>query len=791
MRRLRFVLVGLAVVIALAVIVPAGIVGGLVAWVKFSPPPASGDVRLAGLAAPVRLVWDRNAVPHIFAASMRDAYRTLGWVHARDRLWQMETQRRIGQGRLAELVGTLGLDLDREMRVLGLYRLAEASYGALDADTRADLDAYAAGVNAYLDHPVAPLPLEFQLLHITPEPWRPADSLVFGKLMALQLSSNYREEALRAALAARLPPDVMNDLMPDTPTAGFTTLALKGIDWRRFAQNLPPVLGPDRASNEWVVDGSLTRSGKPLLANDPHLGLSAPILWYLVRIVTPGGSIAGATFPGAPFHILGHNDHVAWGVTTTGGDVEDLFVEDVAPGDPTRYVTPDGTAPFVTRDETIHVRFGADVHLTVRETRHGPVMSDIDPDLAAAVGPGKAVALAFVGLDPADTTTQAFRQMNLARDWPSFQAALKLWKTPEQNMVYADTDGHIAFTSVGPLPLRKRPTDDLPAPGSSGVADWTGLADFSQLPQAVDPPGHRFINANNRVVPQDFPIYVARHYDDNPFRADRIAEMLDETNAYTAPDFGRMQMDVKENDSDMLLPKLLAAHPASDAGRRAIDMLQGWDRLMRRDRPEPLIYAAWVTRLQQALVKKRLGAAADLAPEFGYYKENLIARLLDRYAAEGSGGGSGEAAPILQATLDDAMTALAGTYGQDIAAWRWGDSHRATLTSQLLGRIPLLGGLFDVGLPASGGPETINAGGFFSSDGVHFPDSHGPGYRGVYDLADLDASRFIIATGESGNPLSPHYGDMAERWRSGDAVTLAGSEAEVAAAGLGRQVFSP
>lgn len=788
MRALKIVLGSIAILILLAILVPAGLIGGVLAWVKFSPPPASATVDLTGLSGPVRLVWDENAVPHIFAPSLRDAYRTLGWTHARDRLWEMETQRRIGQGRLAELVGSLGLGFDKEMRVLGLYRLSEANYQALDAETRADLDAYAAGVNAYLAKPDAPLPVEFQLLHTTPEPWRPADSIVIGKLMALQLSANFRQEALRAALAAKVSPDVLQDLAPDTPTAGTTTLAaLAGVDWQRFARNLPAVLGPDKASNEWVVDGTVTRSGKPLLANDPHLGLSAPILWYLARIVTPEANLSGVTIPGAPFHILGHNAHVAWGATTTGGDVQDLFVEEIDAADPTRYRTPDGVQPFVTRAETIKVRFGADVHLTVRETRHGPVLSDIEPELAQAAGPGKAIALAFVGLDPTDTTIRAFREMGRSTDWPSFQAALKLWKSPEQNIVYADTDGHIAFTSVGPLPLRKRPPIDLPASGASGEADWTGLADFGQLPQAVDPPSHRFVNANNRVVPEDYPIFVARHYDDNPFRADRIIAMLDEAHDYTAADFGRMQMDVKEADSDFLLPKLLVAKPTTEAGRRGLDMLQGWDRLMRRDRPEPLIYAAWTARLQAALVTKRLAGSGIALPQLNFYNALMIGRLLDRFGS----GGSGESAAVLASTLDETMTALAAVYGKDIDGWRWGDAHKATFTSQLLGAIPLLGRLFDIGLPSSGGPESVNAAGYFSQDQTRFPDSHGPGYRAVYDLADLDSSRLIIGTGQSGNPFSPHYGDLAERWRNGGAITLGGTAEQVKSRGAGEILLSP
>jgi penicillin amidase len=787
LRGIRRALVVLVILAAIVVLVPAGLLGGIVVWLKTSPPPTSGEVKLPGLSAPVDLVWDEHSVPHIFAASLRDAYRTMGWVHARDRLWQMETQRRIGQGRLSELVGKIGLDFDKEMRVLGVYHLAEETYKAIAPDVRGEVDAYTEGVNAYLAHPAAPLPIEFQLLHVTPEPWRPADTLVWGRLMALQLSGNYRAEVIRAALIRKLPPDLFEDLFPNSVDPGPMTLSgLSAVDWQRFAQHLPPVLGPSHASNEWVVDGTQTKSGKPLLANDPHLGLAAPILWYLARVVTPELSIAGATFPGVPYHILGQNEHVAWGVTTTGGDVQDLFIEDVLPNNTGRYKTPDGDAPFAVRDEVIKVRFGTDIHLRVRESRHGPVISDIDPELAAAAGAGKVVALSFVGLSPDDVTVAAVRGMDRAQNVQQFREALKLWRSPEQNVVYADVDGHIAFTTVGPVPIRKHPTDELPAPGSSGEADWVGLADFDQLPQSVDPSSHRFINANNRVVPPDYPLFITRQYDGDSFRATRIADMLDAGHAYTVDDFTRMQADTKEQDADTVLPRLLIAEPKSDLGKEALALLKSWDRMMVEDRPEPLIYNAWFFRVEKALMAKRLASQSN--PGLFGYNPGLLIRLLDHDSVASGKDGT---RTTISAALDDAIAALARTYGNNIAAWRWGKAHRAALTSQLFGSVPLLGGLFDVGVPAPGGADTINRAAWGRTDGVTFPDMHGPGFRGVFDLSNLDASQMIIATGESGSALSPHYNDLLPRWHDGQGITLAGTEAEVAARGLGKQHFSP
>jgi penicillin amidase len=425
------------------------------------------------------------------------------------------------------------------------------------------------------------------------------------------------------------------------------------------------------------------------------------------------------------------------------------------------------------------------VHLTVRATRHGPVISDIDPELAAAVGKDKAVALSFIGLDADDTTVQAFRQMDRARDWPSFQAALKLWSSPEQNIVYADIDGHIGFTAVGTLPIRKRQTDDFPAPGADGAADWIGFSDFSQLPQAADPPGHRFINANNRVAPADYPLYITRDYEGESWRAQRIADMLDGHTGLTADDFSHMQADAKAQDAVAFLPRLLAAKPRSEIGAKAIALLAGWDGAMDRRRPEPLIYAAWRVRLKRDLLSGRAKGVEGTAEAIT--SSGALLRLLDDPAVVTPD----EAQALAGAALDEAAEALAQAYGGDPGSWRWGDAHKAALTSQLFGRIPVLGGLFDVGLPADGGSETVNRGGYGRSDGVSFPDIHGPGFRGVYDLANLDQSRFVIASGESGNPLSPHYGDFAERWRDGGWTTLAGTLEEVAAQGHGALHFSP
>ena len=395
-----------------------------------SPPCPAFRLRL-------RVYRDRWGVPHIFAANKNDAARALGYIHASERLFQMEMQRRAGQGRLSEMAGPGMLGADKYIRTLGLYRLSQSSFAALSPDAQSHLQAYADGVNAWLATHERRLPPELLLMGAVPERWAPANSVVWGKLMALRLSFNYRLEMLRARLAKHMTRERMEALFPDMPSPitiqpernpplmsgdgakkaslrSDNRLASRNIgddavytasraSWPEDLLDLLLGLG-DAASNEWVVSGQRTATGKPILANDPHLGLEAPILWYLARIVTPDMTLKGATVPGLPAVLLGQNDNIAWGLTTTHSDVQDLFVETVDPKNPGRYLTPEGSAAFEARQEVIHVKGKPDVTMTVRATRHGPVMSDIDGEMMRLAGPGKVMALAFTGLGAADTT---------------------------------------------------------------------------------------------------------------------------------------------------------------------------------------------------------------------------------------------------------------------------------------------------------------------------------------------------------------------------------------------------
>ena len=754
-----------------------------------SLPAYEGTAVVAGLAAEVTVFRDANAVPHIFAASTADAYRALGYVHAQDRFFQMEMMRRAGAGRLSEVFGAATLGTDRFLRAVGIYRLAEQSLPDLDPETTAALDAYAAGVNAWLANGT-PLPPEFTALRIDPEPWRPADSIVWGKLMALQLADNMRDELLRARLLGRLDPAALADLWVADPAGAAATLPdlahlYDTLDLPEIAAALPDIFATASASNAWAVSGDHTASGAPLLANDPHLGFDAPVMWYLARIVTPDFTVAGATVPGVPATVLGHNGHIAWGFTTTGADTQDLFVERVDPADPDRYLTPDGSASFATRDETIVVR-GRDAPevFTVRATRHGIVMSDLG-DRFAGIGPivdqaddagtDHVVALASTGLLPDDRTADALFRLNRARNWVQFRRAMARFGAPVQNVMYADTTGAVGLTTPGRVPIRAAGDGTVPVPGWDGTHDWRGFVPFADMPVALNPPGGRIVNANNRLVGPAFPHLLARDWP-AAFRADRINQRLDETAQHDVRTFADIQRDAVSLAFAALQPALIAAEAAvtTPAERTAFDLMSAWDGTMDRDRAEPLIFAAWLRALGRRLYGDDLG---PLLATYGTERPRVIANILNErngWCDDRNAPGEQTCPQQVAAAFRDAVARLATDLGENPADWRWGDQHQARFSHPLLGRIPLLDRIGDVVVATDGGNFTVNRG-TARPGRKPFDHVHGPGLRAVYDLSDLDNSRFMIGTGQSGHVLSPHYRDLAQPWADGATIALRGS----------------
>jgi penicillin G amidase len=751
-------------------------VGSPLLWLRSSLPQSQGRLELAGLDAAVRISRDAHGIPTIVAQSDHDAAFALGFVHAQDRLFQMDLMRHIGAGRLSEWFGARTLPFDRFMRTLGLYRAAERQLTLLTPELRAVLDAYADGVNAYLAQRRGALPAEYYLLRTRPEPWKPADTLVWGKLIALQLAGNFRQELLHARLAERLTPAQLQVLYPPYPTDGPVTVSaaaglLRGMPLGAIEAALPPIVGPHFASNNWVVDGKHSVSGKPLLANDPHLDLAAPSIWYLVRIETPQHRLAGVTSPGEPFIVIGHNERIAWGFTNTESDVEDLFIERVDPADPSRYLTPSGSAPFITRQERILVRGGEPVTFTVRATRHGPVISDLGGNYAKVAAGGTVLALEATFLEGDDRSPQALWAMSRADDWSAFCKALRDFVAPEQNMVYADVDGNIGFLAPGRVPIRAEGDGWMPAPGWTGEYDWTGYIPFDKLPLAFNPPGGRFVSANNKIVPTSYPYFLGRGWD-LPNRVLRINALLDATPRQSPAASAAIQADDLSLMAKDLLPLMLAIKPMSDEGAAALKRLQSWDGRMDRDEVAPLIFAAWLRDFNRALFADRLGDAFD--DYWGMHPDvvRLILAQHTEWCVDPATPGIKNCADQLGASLERALAGLRRRYGSDMRAWRWGRAHRAEFTNAFWRNVAVLRSFFATTIAANGGYDTIDRGATVLADPDPFADRLGPTLRMIVDLGDIKDARFMIAPGESGNVLSPHYRDLMRLWRDHDYLTL-------------------
>jgi penicillin amidase len=787
-RTLRWLCGGL---IGLVLVASIGLAGGYL-WLRQSLPVVDGTIVVQGLAAPVQIVRDAHAVPHIEARSFEDAIFALGFVHAQDRLWQMDFRRRLGAGRLAEVLGPGALPTDRLIRTLGFERAAKASLAHLRPDTVALLHAYAAGVNAYLATRTGPLPPEFLILGYEPEPWAPADSLVWMRVLALDLSANWRDELLRARLARRLSADQIADLWPDSVTSAPVTLVelAQGLPADPRAAALPPAPPRGLGSNAWVLDGSRTTSGAPLLANDPHLGLSAPGPWYLAHLSTPDRELIGATMPGLPGVVLGHNGTIAWGFTNTGPDTQDLFVERVHPDDPSQYLTPDGGAPFMIRDEVIEVDGAEPVTLRVRETRHGPVLSDLLPTAGAVVEADQVLALSWTALAPDDVSIEALLDLSAAENWPAFVAAARANGTPQQNVLYADTAGHIGFIAPGRVPIRGKGDGRWPVPGWTGEFDWQGTIPFAELPRRLDPPDGAFVNANNRIVTDDYPYLLTTDWGP-PHRARRIVEALGD-DRHDLASFARLQADQLSLLARDLLPLMLEAVPQSEAGAAAHARLTAWDHVMRPDAAEPLIFAAWYRELSRQIYADEL---SDLFQAYWGVRPQFMEHVLRRRPGwcDDIGTATAETCASQAAeALELALADLERRYGGEPDDWRWGEAHPARMLHPVFRDLPVLRRLFGIEHPSGGDNVTVNVGHYRPADEADpFASVHAASYRGLLDLAALERSRFIASTGQSGNPLSAHYGDLAKLWAKGETIAMTTEANVYGRNAIGRLTLTP
>lgn len=745
-----------------------------------SLPKTQGELALDGLGARVEVLRDRHGIPHIYASSLEDAHFALGFVHAQDRLWQMEMNRRIGSGTLAEVLGPAALETDRFMRTLGLRGVAAENLRRYDADTRRHLDAYAAGVNAFLagNRVLSP---EFWLLRTSPAPWSALDSIVWTKVMALDLSGNWRSELLRMRLSQTLSLARIQEFLPPYPGDAPPKLPelkafYSGIEKKLAPDRLFSNLDPDAApgSNSWVVAGARSASGKPLLANDPHLGLTAPPVWYFAHLHAPGLSAIGGTLPGVPGILIGRNERIAWGLTNTGADVQDLYLEKQE-------------AAFAQREEVIKVKGAPDERLSVRLSRHGPVISDVSRSAGEAAPRGYALALAWTALAEDDLTMQAALKLSRARDWPAFLAAARDLHSPPQSASYADADGNIGFIAAGRVPVRK-PANDLrglaPAPGWDERYEWTGYIPFEQLPRAFNPPGGAVVLANHKIVPPKYPHHITYEWQP-PYRARRIEDLLSKNEKHDLSTFKRMQADVVSLAVRELLPRFTAANPEHEV----MKTLAAWDATMAAERAEPLIMAAWWREFALAVYGDELGEAfrANWAARAVFIGNVLSSQ--PHWCDDVRTPQAESCERLLIDSLENALEGIKNRRGND---FNWGQAHVARHRHRPFSAEPWLSRIFDIRVPSGGDAYTVNAGAMdFNNRNEPFANRHAPSLRQIVDLADAQASVFIHSGGQSGNPLSSHYRSFAEPWARGEYVPMVTERRRLEADGVQRLVLLP
>lgn len=686
---------------SILVIILAAIVFGGYFYLRSSLPVINGKIDVAGIQENVEIFRDEEGIPHIFAETVPDAYFGLGFVHAQDRLWQMELMRRAGAGRLAEIFGEGAVPRDRFMRTMGIYESTATTYDLLNPQYRELLDAYTGGVNGWLDAHTNTLPLEFKLIGHVPEPWHPFDSLYFMKLMTLTLSYNWEVELLRAALLQRLTEEQVWDLWPPYPEDGHAILSkianiYNELPLTELLSAIPDEYIHQSASNNWVVDGTHSITGKPLLANDPHLAIELPLIWHLVRLHAPGFDVRGVSSPGSPFISLGQTPHAAWALTNGGVDVQDLFIEKVDPHDPARYLTPEGSKPFKTRKETIRVKGAEDVHFAVRSTRHGPVISDLLELASEVAGEQHVLALAATNLGDNDLSSQVFFKLNFLESWDGFLDAGDDFLALHLNMVYADEEENIGY--YGPaqrIPIRKRGNGTVPVPGWTGEYDWSGFIPMEEMPISLNPASGRIVTANAKIVSDSYPYFLTYDWREE-FRQKRADELLTSKEKHSKESFREIQGDVLSLGAKQILQAMLTGieQPQDPRGAEAVELLTDWDFRMDKDKPEPLIYYAWWRAAYRSIFADELGdlfseyVRANRKPDAGVFRSVLSEK--EAWCDDITTAERESCRAKLAESLSDALVYLSERYGDRMDRWTWGEAHKARFTNKVLTRVPLI-----------------------------------------------------------------------------------------------------
>lgn len=779
-RTLRvFKRLGLLLLVLLVVFATGGYV-----YLRQSLPQLAGVLAAPGLSAPVEIVRDDAMVTHLYADNLQDAVYGLGYAHAQDRLWQMELQRRFAQGRLSELLGEALFSTDRFFRTLGAYRAAQADWTTLDGESRVVVEAYIAGVNAFIARtPRYRLPPEFTLLQTTLEPWSGPDVLVTIKMLSFDVDGNFGQELLRAALIGRVGAERARALMPlDSQAARVSAAQLEVspqslgalADQIGLARGVAGLDPGGIGSNSWVVGSASSETQAPVLANDPHLGFGLPSLWYMAHLSAGDLQVIGATVPGLPLVLIGRNQQIAWGLTSLSPDVQDLYRERLDPAgqmaefqgrwEPLRVIT-----------ETISVRGQNPTQLTIRATRHGPLISDaINADAAALPleqrpTPLEPLALRWTATLPNDTTVAAFLGVNRARDWATFTAALRQFVAPAQNVIYADVQGNIGYYAAGSIPVRAGADQSLPLEGWSGQDEWRGWVPFEELPQSFNPAAQYLVTANNRPVPDDYPHLLASDWEP-PYRAERITTLLTGKPRLSLADHMQIQGDTVSPKARALLPLLLPlVQPQSDQERAALELLQNWNASMQGEQAAAALFQSWYLRLLPALVDDELGPdlGSNYRSSFSATQTFLPQTLgtpSSPWCDDTTTAEAESCAGIAMQTFRAALAELGARHGNDPAGWRWDDLHVAVFAHQPFDEVALLRPIFSRSLPGAGDESSVNVAPL--SGNGSFEQRAGAGLRLIFDLADPDGGYFIVAGGQSGHVLSPHYDDYLNDWRA-------------------------
>lgn len=810
----RFVLLVSAFLAALLV----GVSIVALVTVRKSFPDTTGEVRIDGLQGTVEIKRDGHGIPQVFADDSADLFLAQGYVHAQDRFYEMDFRRHVTSGRLAELVGEAGADTDEFVRTLGWRRVAEQEYEALDANSRSLLQAYARGVNAYIDGKSgSELSLEYTVLSLTgpayrPEPWTPVDSVAWIKAMAWDLRSNMGDEIDRVLDSRQMSTEQVEELYPDPPKThhpivtnpdlnvyrgrfqddgceppelgcgleqpGLARAAIASLKKARTAADaVPALLGTGSAdsggigSNSWVVDGKHSATGKPILANDPHLAPSMPGIWYQVglhcRKLTDACpyDVAGFSFAGMPGVVVGHNRRVAWGVTTMYADVTDLYLERITGND---FEYKGKQIPLTTRRETIKVAGAKSRTITVRSTRHGPILSDLDDDIADVGGPN-AVALQWTALTPRPTIAAVFA-LGKAQNWDQFRDAAKLFTVPSQNLVYADVDGNIGYQAPGAIPIRSQGDGRWPVPGWDGEHEWTGTVPFDALPTVLNPKQGFIATANNQVIGNRYPVLLGADTAAG-YRSERIRTLLTSKDSLSVRDMSRFQMDSYNLNAERLVPYLLDVQLQARFARQGQDTLRDWDyRQSTGSASAAYFNAVWRNVLAMTFHDEM---PREQWPDGGERWFNVLSTIIDE---PGSHWWDNLATPRVIERRDDilrdAMIAarddLTRVMSRDPSRWSWGRLHRLTLVNPTLGDsgVSLVNRLFNRGpVEVAGGGGLVNATSWDAADG--YDVTAAPSMRMVVDLGDLDRSRWIQLSGASGHAFHDHYDDQLPLWADG------------------------